>query len=82
MNAPLPHVYPQWAPPLDDPSADPEYFVEVFYGHMRIVHNRRRAKLLRDRGVPMWRAPDGWLWFTELTERERQAAYAARMGEI
>lgn len=68
----LTHVYPQWTPPVDDPTAPIEEYVEVFIGRMRIVRNRRRMRLLKRRGVPMWDSLEtpgrAWLWFTELSE--------------
>lgn len=60
---PLPHVYPYWNTPEHDPHS--EELVEKFYGDMRIVRNKQRARLLRRRGVPMWKVGREWLWFTE-----------------
>lgn len=60
---PLQHSYPVWEWPDDDPGGD---LREVWCGNMRIVRNRRRARLLRKRGVPMLTVKPGeWLWFTE-----------------
>lgn len=56
-TAPLIHVYPTWGPSNDDPHAPEDEWCEHFEGRMRVVRNRKRAKLLRDRGVPMWRLP-------------------------
>lgn len=62
----LVHTYPQWEPPEDDPSAPPEEWHNVQRGLMRIVRNRRRARLLERRGVPLWtHGPKCWLWFVE-----------------
>lgn len=72
----LVHVYPQWEPPEDDPTAPPEEWRETWRGSGRIVRNARRARLLRKRGVPLWDlrengghgggSPRAWYWFTEL----------------
>lgn len=72
MTRPLAHTYPAWEPPEDDPSAPPEEYREVWHGLMRIVRNPRRAKLLRRRGVPLWKQEATastrrcWFWFTEV----------------
>lgn len=66
-RAPLQHNYPQWEPPQDEPWASQEYWLHVWPGRMRIVRNRKRARLLKRRGVPMWGPPDTgkrmWCWF-------------------
>ena len=70
MSAPLSHVYPTWGPREDDPHAPEDEWCESFEGRMRVVRNRKRAKLLRDRGVPLWFIPATattrryWVWFT------------------
>lgn len=66
---PLPHTYPQWEPPMDDPTAPIEEYVETWCGRMRIVRNRRRKRLLQRRGVPMMKLPsgEGWAWFVDLS---------------
>lgn len=67
----LQHTYPQWEPPEDDPCAPEEEFRQVQHGAMRIVKNRRRARLLKRRGVPVWPislyvgGPTYWLWFVD-----------------
>lgn len=75
MNAigtrpPLLHTYPQFEPPEDDPSAPVEDYREVWRGSMRIVRNRKRARLLKRRGVPMWDIRENgrrmWAWFVEV----------------
>ncbi len=68
LQQPLRHAYPSWEPPHNDPHSSE--LVEVFRGDMRIVRNKRRAKLLQRRGVPMWQFNDvargrEWLWFVE-----------------
>lgn len=85
MTRALQHAYPHWVD-LDPyfPSADGGR--EVFDGHMRIVRNARRAKLLRRRGVPLMTmagdvARDGsparkyWAWF------ETDESYTRRMSK-
>lgn len=67
----LQHTWPQWEPPVDDPSAPEEDWRETQHGHMRIVRNRKRARLLRKRGVPMWRNGRNWLWFVERAKDKR-----------
>lgn len=69
-RAALTHVYPYWAPPLNDPYAPQEEWSEQVVGRMRIVRNRRRARLLKCRGVPMWFNSHErcWMWFIELPE--------------
>lgn len=62
----LQHTWPQWEPPEDDPSAPEEKWRETQHGRMRIVRNRKRACLLRKRGVPLWRHGRDWLWFVEV----------------
>lgn len=61
----LMHTYPQWEPPEDDPSAPVEEYRQVQHGRMRIVRNRKRARVLAKRGVPLWRSENAWLWFVE-----------------
>lgn len=61
----LQHTYPQWEPPEDDPSAPEDEWRETQYGRMRIVRNRRRVRLLKRRGVPMWLICGTWCWFVE-----------------
>lgn len=64
-RAPLQHTYPQWEPPEDDPSAPAEEWRETQRGRMRIVRNRKRVRLLKRRGVPMWLICGVWCWFVE-----------------
>lgn len=66
MKAALPHVFPQWEPPEDDPGAPSEDWGQMWYGKMRIVH-RQRARKLRRRGVPLMnlRHRNAWAWFVE-----------------
>lgn len=65
----LVHSYPQWEPPENDPTASIEDYVETWRGKMRIVRSRKRARVLRRRGVPLWdlreRGKRLWLWFVE-----------------
>lgn len=67
----LQHSYPQWEPPETDPYAPIEEYREVWCGRMRIVRNRKRARKLKRRGVPMWdlreRGRHAWAWFVEET---------------
>lgn len=75
---PLVHTYPQWEPPEDEPWSDD--LREVQRGVMRIVRNRRRVRLLKRRGVPMWQVCGVWCWFVDHprlnAERDkRMAAY-------
>jgi len=64
-RAPLLHTCPQWEPPEDDPSAPESEWSEVQRGRLRIVRNRRRVRLLKRRGVPMWQICGVWCWFVE-----------------
>lgn len=82
----LESAYSAW---VDDPAhPDGPYAGEarqVYEGHMRIVRNARRAKLLKRRGVEVdcYTNPMGiggvakrfWVWF------ETQASYNARMRQ-
>lgn len=52
-RARLQHTYPQWLPPHDDERAPEEEWRETWIGRMRLVRNPRRARQLRDRGVPL-----------------------------
>jgi hypothetical protein len=66
----LQHVYPQWEPPEDDPSAPQEEWRQVWHGRMRIIHRQRYRTLIR-RGIPksaMWMLgkPGRYAWFVEL----------------
>ena len=69
MNSqqPLRHAYPSWETPEGEPY---EELHEVWRGNMRIVRNKRRAKRLQRRGVPMLKTSTSkcWLWFTESNE--------------
>lgn len=71
-RAALVHAFPQWLPPEDEPGAPLDDYREVWTGRMRLVCNRRRARLLRRRGVPLMdtgeRTKTGrkvWAWFVE-----------------
>lgn len=64
-RAALQHTYPMWEPREDDPTAPVEEWVEVQRGRMRIVRNRKRVRLLKRRGVPMWLICGTWCWFVE-----------------
>lgn len=64
-RAALVHTYPHWAPPEDDPGAPQEEWIQVQHGRMRPVRNRRRVRLLKRRGVPMWEICGVWCWFVE-----------------
>lgn len=70
-RAALVHSYPQWEPPENNPTAPIEDYVETWRGKMRIVRSRKRALVLRRRGVPLWdlreRGKRIWLWFVEET---------------
>lgn len=68
-RAALEHTYPQWEPPQDDPSAPAEEWSEVQRGRMRIVRNRKRVRLLKRRGVPMWLICGVWCWFVDMGEQ-------------
>lgn len=69
------HACPQWAPPLVDLYASQESWRRYFAGERRIVRNRRRARLLKRRGVPIWYVHRDrvWVWFVELTAAEHTA---------
>lgn len=67
---------PQWEPPEDDPNAPVEEWREVQYGVLRIVHNRKRVRLLKRRGVVMWQIAGVWCWFVDhprLIAKKRRA---------
>ena len=68
-RAALQHTYPQWEPPEDEPIAPIEDYRETWIGDMRIVRSRKRARLLKRRGVPMWDIRENgrrlWAWFAE-----------------
>jgi hypothetical protein len=79
-RAPLEHTYPQWNPPEDDPCAPEEDWRETQYGVMRIVRSRKRARVLKRRGVPLWNESGCWLWFVahprlEAERRKRFESY-------
>ena len=70
---PLPHVFPRFAPPLDEPAAPLDDYRQVWEGAMRLVRSPKRARLLRRRGVPLMdtgeRTRTGltvFAWFVEL----------------
>lgn len=85
----LADTVPQWEPPEDDPSAPSEEWREVQRGVMRIVRNRRRARLLKRRGVILWTSPGprgqmAWLWFVDhpRLNAERDKRMAAHTPEF
>lgn len=79
---PLFDTVPQWQPPHDDLNAPEAEWIEVQEGVMRIVRNRKRVRLLKRRGVVMWRVCGVWCWFVDHprlnAEREKRIrAYEA-----
>lgn len=86
---PLVHSYPQWEAPEDNPSAPEEELREVWRGDMRIIRNRRRARLLRKRGVPLmdlrmrnadgYHGPHAWAWFVDFDSVPAGTKYRKRI---
>jgi hypothetical protein len=64
-RAALEHTYSILESPEDDPAAPVEEWRDTQYGVMRIVRNRRRVRLLKRRGVEMWKIAGTWCWFVD-----------------